>query len=180
MELTENERQTLLKLAKDTVASRLTGREAPPPPVKPEIMQEKRGAFVCVKKRGNLRGCIGYVQAVKPLGAAISEMAEAAAFQDPRFPPLRQNEFDELTFELSILSPLKQIADTNEIEVGTHGLYIVRDFHSGLLLPQVATECGWDRKTFLEQTCCKAGLPPDAWRDPDTRIYAFSADVFGD
>jgi uncharacterized protein len=143
-------------------------------------MQDNRGAFVCVKKRGNLRGCIGYIQAIKPLAITISEMAEAAAFQDPRFPPLRQDELRDLTFEISILSPLKQITDINEIEVGKHGLYIVKGIHAGLLLPQVATEYGWDSETFLEQTCCKAGLPPNAWHDKTTKIYSFSADVFGD
>jgi AmmeMemoRadiSam system protein A len=180
MELTEKERQTLLKLARDTVASSLKGQEAPAPPEEPEIMRENRGAFVCVKKRGNLRGCIGYIQAVKPLAITISEMAEAAAFQDPRFPPLREEELRDLTFEISILSHLKQITDTGEIEVGTHGLYIVKGPHSGLLLPQVATEYGWDRGAFLEQTCYKAGLPPNAWRDRTTKIFIFSADVFGD
>ena len=179
MELTEKEKQTLLTLAKDTVASLLKGQEAPAPPEDPEIMRENRGAFVCVKKKGTLRGCIGYIQAVKPLAVTISEMAEAAAFQDSRFPPLRQDELRDLTFEISILSPLKQITDANEIEVGKHGLYIVKGAHSGLLLPQVATEYGWDRDVFLEQTCYKAGLPPMAWKDRTAKIYIFSADVFG-
>ncbi len=180
MELTEKEKQILLKLARDTVASHLNGREAPSPPSEPGILGEKRGAFVCVKKQGDLRGCIGYIQAIKPLAMTIAEMAEAAAFQDPRFAPLRPNEFDDLSFEISVLSPLRQITDTNEIEVGKHGLYIVKGHYSGLLLPQVATEYGWDRETFLEETCCKAGLPPDAWSDRNTKIYIFSADVFGD
>ncbi|MDQ5986981.1 MAG: hypothetical protein CSYNP_02717 [Syntrophus sp. SKADARSKE-3] len=180
MELAGKERQALLKLARDTVANRLAGKEAPVPPAEPEIMRESRGAFVCVKKRGNLRGCIGYIQAVKPLALAISEMAEAAAFQDPRFPPLQREELPGLSFEISVLSPLKQITDVNEIEVGIHGLYIAKGHRSGLLLPQVAGEYGWDRQTFLEQTCFKAGLPPTAWNDPTTKIFIFSADVFGD
>jgi hypothetical protein len=180
MELSEKEQQALLKLARDTVANRLAGKESPAPPKEPEIMQENRGAFVCVKKQGNLRGCIGYIQAVKPLAVAISEMAEAAAFQDPRFPPLQRDELSGLSFEISILSPLKQITDVNEIEVGRHGLYIVMGFRSGLLLPQVASEYGWDRRTFLEQTCFKAGLSPGAWKEPTAKIFIFSADVFGD
>ena len=107
-------------------------------------------------------------------------MAVAAAFHDPRFPSLRAEEIQQLTFEISVLSPLKRIADVNDIEVGRHGLYIIRGYNSGLLLPQVATEYKWDRETFLEETCHKAGLPPDAWKDKETEIYIFSADYFGD
>jgi AmmeMemoRadiSam system protein A len=180
MELTEKERQALLGLARDTVVSSLKGQRAPALPEEPEIFRENRGAFVTIKKRGNLRGCIGFIQAIKPLAITISEMAEAAAFQDPRFPPLRRDELPDLNFEISILSPLKRITDTSEIKVGAHGLYVVKGLHSGLLLPQVATEYGWDSRTFLEQTCCKAGLPADAWKNPTTKIYIFSADVFGD
>jgi len=107
-------------------------------------------------------------------------MAVAAAFDDPRFPPLKAEELKDLELEISVLSPLKKIRDIHEIEVGKHGLYIVRGYHSGLLLPQVAIEYGWDRETFLEETCYKAGLPPDAWRDAQTEIYVFSADYFGE
>jgi len=106
-------------------------------------------------------------------------MAEAAAFQDPRFPPVRVDELGELEIEISVLTPLREIKDPEEIEVGKHGIMIERPpYYSGLLLPQVATEYGWDRETFLEQTCIKAGLPPNAWRDPATRIYIFSAEIF--
>ena len=105
-------------------------------------------------------------------------MAIAAAFNDPRFPPLNPDELRDVTLEISVLSPLKIINDIREIEVGIHGLYITKGFHSGLLLPQVATEYKWDRLTFLEETCHKAGLHPNAWKDKDTKIYIFSADVF--
>ena len=140
----------------------------------------KRGAFVTLKKQGRLRGCIGYIKAYKPPWETVQEMAVAAAFTDPRFPSLRAEEIQQLTFEISVLSPLKRIADVNDIEVGKHGLYIIRGYNSGLLLPQVATEYKWDRETFLEETCHKAGLPPDAWKDKETEIYIFSADYFGD
>ncbi|MDI6743358.1 MAG: AmmeMemoRadiSam system protein A, partial [Smithella sp.] len=108
------------------------------------------------------------------------EMAVAAAFNDPRFPALKKDELNQLTFEISVLSPLERIRDIHEIEVGRHGLYIVSGYNSGLLLPQVATEYRWDRETFLEQTCYKAGLNPQSWKDPETEIYIFSADYFGD
>ena len=105
-------------------------------------------------------------------------MAISAAFQDPRFEPMSAKELEDLDIEISVLTPMKPVTDINEIEVGKHGLMIVKDYYSGLLLPQVATEYGWDRETFLEHTCMKAGLPVNAWKDSDTKIYAFSADVF--
>jgi AmmeMemoRadiSam system protein A len=135
---------------------------------------------VTLKKRGHLRGCIGYIKAVKPLWETVQEMAVAAAFHDPRFPSLMPDEVQDLTFEVSVLSPLKRIKDINEIEVGKHGLYIVRGYNSGLLLPQVAAEYKWNRESFLNETCYKAGLPAQAWMDEETEIYTFSADYFDD
>ena len=105
-------------------------------------------------------------------------MAISAAFQDPRFEPLSEKELADLDIEISVLTPMKQITDINEIEIGKHGLMIVKDYFSGLLLPQVATEFGWDKEKFLEHTCMKAGLPQNAWKDSAAKIYAFSADVF--
>jgi AmmeMemoRadiSam system protein A len=125
-----------------------------------------------------LRGCIGHIRADHPLHATIKDMAIAAAFEDPRFSPLSRKEFDKIDIEISVLTPFKRITDINAIEVGKHGIYIVKGFYSGLLLPQVATEYGWDRVAFLEHTCNKAGLPKDAWKEKDTEIYLFSADVF--
>jgi AmmeMemoRadiSam system protein A len=107
-------------------------------------------------------------------------MAVAAAFRDPRFPPVRKDQLKDLSLEISVLTPLRKTADVDDIEVGTHGLYIRRGGRAGLLLPQVATEYGWDRGTFLRETCRKAGLAPEAWRDPETEIFLFSADVFDD
>jgi AmmeMemoRadiSam system protein A len=179
--LTESEKEHLLNIAKTAVKTRLAGndtREKKTPDML--VLKEKRGAFVTLKKRGQLRGCIGYIQAVKPLGQTIDEMAQAAAFSDPRFPSVTEEELPFLSFEISVLTPLKEIENVDEIEVGVHGIYIVKGFHSGLLLPQVATEYGWDRKTFLEHTCYKAGLSPRAWQDKDAKIYIFSADIFCD
>ena len=128
------------------------------------------GAFVTLKKRDNLRGCIGYIKAYKPLWETVQEMAVAAAFHDPRFPSLKPEEVPQLTFEISVLSPLKRIKDINEIEVGKHGLYIIHGHRAGLLLPQVATEYKWDGETFLAETCHKAGLPANAWMDKESEI----------
>ncbi|MFA4916059.1 MAG: AmmeMemoRadiSam system protein B [Syntrophales bacterium] len=178
--LSEIEKETLLDIAKKTIEGKLTGRSVPESKAKSARLREKRGAFVTLKKHGQLRGCIGYIKAIKPLQETIEEMAIAAAFDDPRFPPLTCEEMEHLTIEISVLTPLKEIKDINEIEVGMHGIHIVKSFYSGLLLPQVAVEHKWDRLTFLEQTCYKAGLPPQAWKDKDTKIYIFSADIFGD
>jgi len=180
MELTTAEKNTLLDMAKDTIAAKINNQEMPELKMDSENLRLKRGAFVTLKKRGQLRGCIGYIKAYKPLWETVQEMALAAAFRDPRFPPLRPNEVNDLTFEISVLGPLKRIKDVKEIKVGRHGLYMVRGYHAGLLLPQVATEYGWDRETFLQETCHKAGLPPTAWTDQETEIYIFSADYFGD
>jgi AmmeMemoRadiSam system protein A len=178
--LTEVEKKGLLDIARRTIESRLTSSEQQVSVVASKKLEEKRGAFVTIKKHGKLRGCIGYIEAIKPLCQVVEEMAEAAAFRDPRFVPLTFDELKDLDIEISVLTPLKQVKDINEIEVGIHGIYIVRKGNSGLLLPQVATEYGWDRQTFLGQTCLKAGLDYNAWRDKDTKIYIFSADVFSE
>ena len=141
--------------------------------------KKRAGAFVTLKKHGRLRGCIGYIEARKPLYKTIEEMAVAAAFNDPRFPPLRQEEWKDVTIEISVLSPLKEVRDVKEIEIGRHGLYILKGGRGGLLLPQVATEYNWDNMTYLKETCHKAGLPSHAWKDEDTKIFIFSADIFG-
>ena len=180
MELTKNEKDSLLDMAKKTIAAKVNGKDLQKFTVDSATLKEKRGAFVTLKKRGHLRGCIGYIKAVKPLWETVQEMALAAAFHDPRFPSLKPEELKELTFEISVLSPLERIRNINEIQVGKHGLYIVRGHNSGLLLPQVASEYGWDRETFLKETCCKAGLQPQVWQDKETEIYIFSADYFGD
>jgi AmmeMemoRadiSam system protein A len=133
---------------------------------------------VSLHKDGRLRGCIGQIHARQPLVRTVAEMAVAAAFEDPRFPPLRREELRDIDIEISVLTPLRRITDVGQIQVGTHGIYLRRGGYSGLLLPQVATEWGWDRNTFLEHTCEKAHLSKDAWKDGETEIYIFSADVF--
>jgi hypothetical protein len=177
--LTDEEKKTLKEIAYATIESRLEGRN--PPDFSPRItptLREPRGAFVTLQKDHQLRGCIGMMEALKPLYETVMEMAEAAAFRDPRFPPLKKEELPQINIEISVLTPMRQIKGPSEIEIGRDGLYIIKGPFHGVLLPQVATECGWDVNTFLEQTCLKAGLPPNAWRSPETKIYAFSAEIF--
>ena len=180
MALSELERNALLDIVRKTIEARLTGKSIPELPSCSEVLQEKRGAFVTLKKHDHLRGCIGYIEARKPLYKIVGEMALAAAFDDPRFPPLKPEELKDVAVEISILSPLREVKDINEIKVGTHGLYITKGFHSGLLLPQVAKEYGWDRLTFLRETCYKAGLQRDAWKEKDTKVFIFSAEIIDD
>jgi hypothetical protein len=174
----KEERNLLQQLAREAIEHRLLGKPKPSRRGETQRLTEKRGAFVTLKTGGKLRGCIGHIQPSKPLSQTVIDMAEAAAFQDPRFPPLTAKELTDLSLEISALTPLKKIDSITEIEVGKHGLFLERGFNSGLLLPQVASEYGWDRQTFLEQTCQKAGLPKEAWKDKKTKIYIFSAEVF--
>ncbi len=176
--LNEEEKKTLHYIAKTVIENKVKGRAVPDFKIESPILKENRGAFVTLQKRGQLRGCIGYIEGHGPLHKTIEDMAEAAAFRDPRFSPVKEKELPELDIEISVLTPLQRIKDVNEIQVGTHGIYIKKGWYSGLLLPQVATEYGWDCQTFLEHTCQKAGLPSTAWKEKDTEIYIFSADIF--
>ena len=176
--LNEEEKKTLHHIAKTVIENKTKGKAVPEFKIESPTLKENRGAFVTIHKKGQLRGCIGYIEGHGPLHKTIEEMAEAAAFRDPRFTPVKEKELSELELEISVLTPLKRITDVNEINVGKHGIYIKKGWYSGLLLPQVATEYGWDRLTFLDHTCQKAGLPNNAWKEKDTEIYIFSADIF--
>ena len=176
--LTTEEKNTLRQIAQRTIAARLKGENPPGSEILTETLKERRGAFVSLHSHGELRGCIGRIQPNQPLHQIVEEMALAAAFEDPRFSALTLKELKDLDLEISVLTPLQRIKDVQEIEVGKHGLYIKKGFHSGLLLPQVATEYQWGPVTFLEETCRKAGLPRNAWKEKDTEIYLFSADIF--
>jgi len=145
-----------------------------------EALMRERGAFVTLRKKGQLRGCIGYIAPLKPLCLTVRDVAASAAVEDPRFPSVTSAELSELEYEISVLSPLHRVTDIKQIKVGQHGLVMLRGDREGLLLPQVPTEQGWDRKTFLEQTCLKAGLPENAWQDEGTDIFFFTALVFGE
>jgi len=176
--LDREEKEYLKNLVHLCIAARLAGRtpNVPEPPT--DRLRERFGAFVTLSLHGRLRGCIGHIIGDKPLYLTISEMAEAAAFGDPRFPSLSSREFADVAIEISILSPLTPCPDPALVEVGRHGLLLRRGGHSGLLLPQVPVEWGWDRETFLDQTCHKAGLESGCWTDPDTALYWFEAEVF--
>ena len=176
-EFSSEERTILLKLAHAAIATAAAGEyfSAEPPSAH---LAEPRGVFTTIYVSGKLRGCVGYPAPIAPLYRAVAETAQAAAFEDNRFLPLRAEEIPGLVVSLSVLSRLEPIR-AEQIEIGRHGLVISRANQRGLLLPQVPVEHGWDRTTFLEQTCKKAGLPGDAWREGAT-IEAFTAEVFGD
>jgi AmmeMemoRadiSam system protein A len=180
-ELNEEQRKTLLRIARQSIAAAVAGGS---PDWKAgdfdETLRQPAGAFVTLTRDGDLRGCIGSIQAVEPLYKAVASSAVSAAFRDPRFPPLVPGELEQLELEISVMGPIERVTNIDDIVVGRDGLIISRGAYAGLLLPQVATEYGWDRETFLAHTCRKAGLPPDGWRAQDCRIEKFSAFVFGE
>jgi len=179
-DLSKMEKQQLLDIARETIALVVNGKKPKAYSLESPVFAEKRGAFVTIHKRHALRGCIGLIRGVRPLLQTIIEMASAAALNDPRFDPVHPDELNDLEIEISVLTPMRLISSVEEIIPGEHGLYIENGFYSGLLLPQVAGENGWDRQTFLEHTCRKAGLPMNAWKDSETKIFIFSANVFYD
>jgi len=176
--LTEAEQQQLLRVARQALEASVRNGQLPELEAFCGALAEKRGAFVTLHKAGRLRGCIGYIEALKPLYQTVAECAIAAALRDPRFDPVAPEELPALHLEISVLSPFEDISP-EKIEVGRHGLMISQGWQRGLLLPQVATEWNWDREQFLEETCLKAGLPADAWKR-GARIQAFTAQVFGE
>lgn len=180
--LSQEQRNRLLTIAREAIAAVLDGRKVE---IEAEDLDETlrrpAGAFVSLHTRaGELRGCIGSIRPVAPLCEAVSASAINAAFRDPRFYPVRKEELGELDIEISVMGPLEPVKDTSEIVVGRDGLIVSRGRNAGLLLPQVATDYGWDAEAFLRQTCVKAGLPPESWRSPDCRIERFSAEVFSE
>ena len=178
--LTDNEKKFLLKIARATLESHLKEGKTPSFEPETEKLKEKRGAFVTLKKDGRLQGCIGRMTGDTPLYKLIPEYATHAATDDPRFSGVKYEELKDIEIEISVLTPFVEVKDLDEIEVGKHGLMIQRGFSSGLLLPQVPGEWGWDKKTFLEQLSLKAGLYPNAYKEPGTIIYKYSAIVFSE
>ena len=143
-------------------------------------LEEARGAFVTLKEHGDLRGCIGYITPMKSLAETVRDVAAYAALEDTRFTPVTTQELPLLEYGISVMSPLRRVLDIKEIKVGKHGLIMKQGDIEGILLPQVPVEEHWDRDTFLVETCLKAGLPRDAWKDDDTDIFMFTAQVFGE
>ena len=178
--LNEKERVYLLKLARETISKTAMGETPETPEYFSETLSKELGVFVTLHKLNELRGCIGFIEGVRPLQDAVIEMAQSAAFNDPRFAPVSSDEVDDLDLEISVLSPVEELSNVDEIEIGRHGLIIEQGFYKGLLLPQVATENNWNKTEFLQHTCRKAGLPMDALQDKKTKIYAFSAEIFSE
>ena len=176
-EFSSDERALLLRVAHDSITATLEGREISLVPPNPHLA-ELRGAFTTLYIRGKLRGCVGYVAPVTPLYRTVAESARGAAFDDTRFAPVSQKEALELGISINVLSRLESIRP-EEVEIGRHGLLISLGSNRGLLLPQVPVEHGWDRITFLQQTCKKAGLPANAWQT-GARLEAFTAEAFSD
>src|SRR5262245_60727925 len=178
-QLTEPDQHLLLQIARQAVASYLGGRS----PLFTEVLQcalsEIRGVFVSLHKSAELRGCIGNIHAASPLYRTVVECAIAAAVGDPRFMPLTPPELPAVEFEISVLSPLDRVLDIGQIEIGKHGLLISKKHARGLLLPQVPATLGWTRERFLQETCRKAGLKPDDWKE-DATIQSFTAVVFSE
>ncbi len=180
--MNDTQKQTLLKVACDTVKAILTDGALPRPKSSDPELNAPCGCFVTLKNREQLRGCIGQFTSDKPLIELVVEMAKASAASDPRFfdDPITADELEQLDVEISVLSPLQKTDDPLSLRLGIDGIYIKRGCTSGCFLPQVATETGWNKKQFLSYCCThKAGLPADAWKDPKTDVYLFSAEVFG-
>lgn len=180
MPLEDKEKQELLRIARSSIESTLrrfpgetsaTGSSGP---------EESRGVFVTLRRNGELRGCIGYVEAHLPLVDAVREVAAKAAVEDPRFLPLSLKELPSTQIEISVLSPLSRVEDPQTIEIGRHGLVIDAGYARGLLLPGVPVEYNWTREEFLNHTAAKAGLPPEIWQTGQVKIFSFTAETFSE
>jgi MEMO1 family protein len=176
-----HEKAELLTLARKSVEYAVRTKKPYEPPLSAsESLNQERGAFVTLKKSGELRGCVGYTSAVKPLYITVRDTATLAAFRDTRFLPVSSSELPQLEYEISVLSPLRRVTDIREIKVGEHGLLMKNGTYQGLLLPQVPVEERWDRQRFLDETCAKAGMRAGCWEDEKTDIFMFTAVVFGE
>jgi uncharacterized protein len=173
------QRKLMLQLARNAISSYLK-TESETLSLNHDFLQEPFAVFVTLRKNGFLRGCIGAIEAVHPLGETIIKCAVSSAFTDPRFPPLKAEELNQIHLEISILSSFREPQCVEEILAGTHGVMIECQNHRGLLLPQVAVEQGWDRETFLRHVSIKAGLSPDMWNHPDAKLHVFTAEIFAE
>ncbi len=180
LKLTLGQKRELLLVAREAIEDRLGMEEKiPAPSLGDEVFSQNYGLFVTITMHGELRGCIGYVEGVKPIREAVKDMAIQAAFHDPRFYPLRKSEYGGIDIEISILYPIEEVTDIESIEVGRDGLVMERGFNRGLLLPQVASERHWTRERFLNETCRKAGMESYCWEN-GAKIYKFEAEVFNE
>jgi len=180
--MNDKEKRTLLKVAHDTVEAVVSRKAVSAVESDDPELNAPCGCFVTLKNQGRLRGCIGRFISEGPLIELVAEMAKSSATSDPRFfaDPIRPRELSQLDVEISVLSPLKRTDDPLSLRLGVDGIYVKRDRLSGCFLPQVATETGWSKEDFLSYCCAhKAGLAADAWKDPATEVYLFTAEVFG-
>ncbi len=177
--LTPDERRRLLELARAVIEAEAAGGPAPRLDPATPALAESRGAFVTLHAGARLRGCIGYIEGVKPLVEAVADNARAAAFRDPRFAPVDAHELDGIRIEISALTPLRPVDHWRHIEVPRHGVVLSRGGRRSVFLPQVAAEEGWDRDTMLTHLSLKAGLDPEAWRE-GADFQVFEAEVFGE
>ena len=181
MLLNESQRKRLLQIARESMTGFVRDGKRRSFPENDPVLKSDMGAFVTLHESGQLRGCIGNIVARGPLCDTVADMAIEAATGDPRFRKLSADEIDKVDIEVSVLSPLKRISDTDDIKIPGHGVLVRRGFMSGVYLPQVADETGWNKEEFMTSLCAhKAGLPPDAWKDPSTEVYTFTAEVFGE
>lgn len=180
MNFTDEEKRELLSIARKALVAYAKDHRHGKTNPEHKRLQEKGAAFVTITKSGALRGCIGHIEARLPLHLCVREMAIAAGFEDPRFSKIELNEIDNIELEISVLSSLVPVKGPEDIMIGRDGLNIIRKPRSGLLLPQVSKKYQWDAKTFLEETCIKAGLNANDWKEPDTKIFRFEADVFSE
>lgn len=177
---TVEEKEALLKLARDTIKDYLSTGKTGQYPIYSEKFNEQRGVFVTLNKEGDLRGCIGYIEPIKSLHQAVIDNAINSATQDPRFPSVTLKELPNIEIEISVLTPPEEIKGPEEFITGKHGIIIRKGFRSAVFLPQVAPEQGWTREETLAHLCLKAGLPPDEWQKPGMRFFVFTADVFSE
>ena len=180
--ITPEDGKTLLQAARTAIARHLQQKRDPLFDEErfKKSLWEKRGVFVTLTQEGRLRGCVGYLEPSQPLIRAVAQVAVEAAFHDPRFLPLKEEEWPAVSLEISVLSPMVQVTDFSAIQVGRDGLLVRKGVASGLLLPQVASEYRWTREEFLTQTCLKAGLSTGAWKEKKTRVYSFTAEIFSE
>jgi AmmeMemoRadiSam system protein A len=165
-------------MARQTIAHFLGTNAFPHFAVTQPALLQERGAFVTLRKHGELRGCIGHLIGDRPLYLVVQNMAVSAAVADQRFPPVTEEELSDLEIEISVLSPLEQVESVDQIQVGLHGVIIRRGLNQAVYLPQVAPEQGWGREEMLENLCLKAGLSKEAWKKAGTQFYVFTAEVF--
>ncbi len=179
--LSVTEKKELLMIARNSIASFVRTGKAPQVTTKDPRLNEVEGAFVTIRKAGALRGCIGNIIGQQPLYETVRDMAVAASSQDPRFTPVTAQELKDIDVEVSVLSKPRRVKDASEIQLHKHGVIVSQGFRQGVFLPQVADETGWNKEEFLSELCAqKAGLPADAWKDPNTALYVFTADVFSE